>query len=216
MRRGEPRRLRAGRPPPKGRAEGSAPRCSEPERGMITTRLHNSCGRSNLRWYVGLIVAAMVTVPVCGCGGSERNVPDRAQSREPGAKLAPEADSGAQVHAELKKIAGKWTGLSMSVDGISSPVTEWYRYSFEGDRMTTETSEAGPMAVKFHLDPKTNPQTLDTSMVVAGVEEISKGIYSIDGDILRLSWRVAGERPADFTSRDGDQKIVLVLRRAVE
>ena len=47
-----------------------------------------------------------------------------------------------------------------------------------------------------------------------GVEEISMGIYALDGDSLKLSWRVVGDRPTDFEPRDRDDKIVLVLRRA--
>ena len=80
--------------------------------------------------------------------------------------------------------------------------------------MSTETNEFGPTAVKYYLDPHTDPKRLDTSIMVDGREEISKGIYAVNGDILKLSWRVVGDRPRDFESRDRDEKIVLVLRRA--
>ena len=89
-------------------------------------------------------------------------------------------------------------GLDHTTHGLDLPPTQWYRYSFRGDQMTTETSESGPASVKFHLDPHTNPKQLDTSFTVDGVEEISKGIYSIDGDILQLSWRVGGKRLTNF------------------
>jgi len=121
-----------------------------------------------------------------------------------------------EIQAELASLRGKWIGVAFRVDGLDRPVAAWYRYSFDGDRMTTEMSDADPGTVKFYLNPNTDPKRLDTSILVDGVEEVSKGIYSIDGDTLRFSWRVVGECPKDFRSRDRDEKIVLVLRRANE
>jgi uncharacterized protein (TIGR03067 family) len=177
--------------------------------------LNRSVASAIGRWFSGF-VAATTLAAVCGCGGSGGDAPDDALRGKSDAKSAGGDSVQSRVDAEIKKLTGKWTVLSMRADGIPTPAADWFRYSFDGDRMTTETSAAGPRAVKFRLDPSTDPKTLDTSITVHGVEEISEGIYSIDGDVLRLSWRVGGERPADFTSRDGDDKIVLVLQRAAD
>ncbi|MCA9030056.1 MAG: TIGR03067 domain-containing protein [Planctomycetaceae bacterium] len=114
----------------------------------------------------------------------------------------------------MAKIEGRWNGVSSHIDGFERPVAKWYKYTFEGNQLTTETSESEPATVKFYLDPQTEPKQLDTSIMVDGVEEISKGIYSIDDDVLRFSWRVVGERPVDFQSRELDEKIVIILHRA--
>ncbi len=142
----------------------------------------------NLRWFVPSVAATMVAA-ICGCGASDRDVPDSPSKGKSNGNVATD-DSQSRVQAELKKLTGKWTVLAMRASGIPTPAAGWFRFSFDGDRMTTETSEAGPMTVKFRLDPTTDPKTLDTSTTVDGAEEVSPGIYSLDGDVLRLSWRV--------------------------
>ncbi len=118
------------------------------------------------------------------------------------------------VEAEIQRLQGTWFGVSFHVDGVRRPVSEWYRYGFLGDQMTTTTSASAAATVKFSIDATANPRQLDTSIIVNGVEEVTQGIYLLDDEHLRMSWRIIGERPVDFEVKYGDQKIVLVLRRS--
>lgn len=149
--------------------------------------------------------------PVSDSVGLQPNSP-RDQFANVQEGLPSNSDPG--VESEVAKLEGQWVGVSFHIDGLEAPVAQWYRYRFDGDRMTTETSLGAPATVRFHLDPHAEPKRLDTAITVDGVEEISKGIYALDGDSLKLSWRVVGDRPTDFEPRDRDDKIVLVLRRA--
>ncbi len=154
---------------------------------------------------IGIVTVAIVVSLLLGCGSE---VTTNSDTETPSQKPFPEVD------AEIAKLEGKWIAESFHIDGLKDRPSQWYRFSFSGDQMTTETSEAAPLAVKYFLNPNANPKQLDTSTMVDGAEVISKGIYSIDSDFLKLSWRVGGERPTDFESKDRDGKIVLVLRRA--
>jgi uncharacterized protein (TIGR03067 family) len=160
----------------------------------------------------GILPVGCAREPVSDSAGLQPNSPrdQLVHNQEEG--LPRNSDPG--VESEVAKLEGPWVGVSFHIDGLEAAAPQWYRYSFDGDRMTTETSLGDTGTVRFHLDPHAEPKRLDTAITVDGVEEISKGIYVIDGDRLKLSWRVAGDRPTDFEPRDGDDKIVLVLRRA--
>jgi len=159
----------------------------------------------------GALLVGCARKPVSDSAGLQPNPPrDQLVNVQEG--LPRNSDPG--VESEVAKLEGQWVGVSFHIDGLEAPASQWYRYSFDGDRMTTEASLGTPATVRFHLDPHAEPKRLDTAIKVDGVEEISKGIYALDGDSLKLSWRVVGDRPTDFEPRDRDDKIVLVLRRA--
>ncbi len=159
----------------------------------------------------GALLVGCTRKPVSDSAGLQPNSPrDQVVNDQKG--LPSNSDPG--VESEIAKLKGQWVGVSFHIDGLEAPVSQWYRYSFDGDRMTTETSLGTPATVRYHLDPHAAPKRLDTATTVDGVEEVSKGIYALDGDSLRLSWRVVGDRPNDFEPRDRDDKIVLILRRA--
>lgn len=134
---------------------------------------------------------------------------------EPSAVSQFESRVDAQVESELRRIEGDWEGVRFIVDGIETPPGGRYRYSFDGDQMTTQVDDAvlPRKSVTFHLDPTSQPKTLDTWFLADGKKEVSPGIYKIDGDLLYMCWRVGGERPIDFTTEDYDEKMKVILRR---
>ena len=82
--------------------------------------------------------------------------------------------------------------------------------------MLTEPREALPRSSVYTLAAG-QPARIDLTTAYEGdpVRLRTAGIYSLRGDVLRYSVAAPGRpRPTDFTTRRGDGRTVVVLRRA--
>jgi RNA polymerase sigma factor (sigma-70 family) len=125
------------------------------------------------------------------------------------------ADDPADVNAELKKLQGMWVPVTAEVEGVQKEATDAEQLEFDGK--TFNTWHGGHVEEKgaIRLDPSRNPKEID--LTVQGGRNDGKAhmaIYAWDGANLKFCM-VKGEhpRPMDFTTRPGDNRIVVVMKR---
>jgi uncharacterized protein (TIGR03067 family) len=119
------------------------------------------------------------------------------------------ADKGADKKTDKDKIQGTWTLVSEESGG-KRPEKEKLKkvqWVFEGDKYKV----AGGKAAwgRFKLDPGQDPKTIDLTDP-KGREGL--GIYKLEGDTLTVS-HAKGERPTEFTTKEGDKHVVVVFKR---
>lgn len=128
------------------------------------------------------------------------------------------AAAGQEPRAEAAKDAaalkGKWEVVSSEFEG--KPATAAYRPGtvivIEGDKLYFTDGFAKSESTKFKLDAKAKPRSIDIGE--DSVErKAAKGIYSLDGDSLKLCLSLAGQRPKEFKTASGDKTNLLVLKR---
>lgn len=165
----------------------------------MLAKISHTFGRNSL-WLLICVAYPVLT----GCGSDD----------QPDARTPPSLPNTKDlVASEIAKISGKWTVLAEYYDGRPEKPGRQFRYTFKNDQMTTELEGKILGTVRFHLDPTTDPKTLDTMIMNKGEEEVTKGIYAVDGDVLRISYTALGDRPTDFVSRDRDETMVVILQR---
>jgi uncharacterized protein (TIGR03067 family) len=68
----------------------------------------------------------------------------------------------------------------------------------------------------YHLDPAKSPRTIDIT-TLGTVRKSALGLYSLDGDTLKLCLSIdpqkVSERPKEFSSRNGEKRVIVTLRR---
>ena len=116
---------------------------------------------------------------------------------------------------ELKLLAGNWKATSLEKDGQAAPkeIVERFTMRIEGDKCVfINGDQKTPLTVKA-IDPASKPKTLDLAQEKDGKTEVTKYIYELDGDTLKLcrSFKDPGQRPEKFTSENG--QAVGILKR---
>jgi len=115
---------------------------------------------------------------------------------------------------QMKTIQGNWICLSAVVDGKSLPeeTTRQLRLIISDERYKTEKGGQVLFDSTYHLNSSANPMQIDllgTEGDLAG--KYGEGIYSLDGDNLRICYTMPGQpRPKEFES-PADSKVYLVI-----
>jgi uncharacterized protein (TIGR03067 family) len=116
-------------------------------------------------------------------------------------------DPTAKATAEdLKKLAGTWTVVSAEIFGkeaaeagqkivVSGTKLKWFH---------SDKDEAKFVELEFKLDPMKSPKQIDVKQATLTL----KGIYSLDGNKLRLCMS-DDERPMEFST---ERKPYLIVR----
>jgi uncharacterized protein (TIGR03067 family) len=117
-----------------------------------------------------------------------------------------EGQEDRQPSTDDDKLRGRWKVIYAEQNG--KPVNNDTIYTFEQKGWVRTESAKGtfyPMGRRYHLDPSTNPKTLDMEWSVK-----SKGFYVLDGDTLvhriTLEW-------SDEKGKRIRQTMLLVLKR---
>lgn len=185
-------RVAAGEPVPRGEV---------PARVIALERkVRKSMNLIRLKWLTALALGAVVT----GAGLAVL-VPTA---------LAAAADA-ADVSAELKKLQGTWVPVSVEVDGANKDVANAEQLEFDGETFNAwhngHVDEKGTIT----LDPSSNPKQID--LKVQGGTNDGKAhlaIYAWDGANLKFCMVKEGHpRPTDFTTKPGDNRFLLVMKR---
>jgi uncharacterized protein (TIGR03067 family) len=118
---------------------------------------------------------------------------------------------------ELAKLQGVWSVTSAQENGkeqtdettkkLSIVVKEnVFSFKFEGQPKTLD--------MKLKLDPSAKPKAVDLASTVRE-GQVAYGIYELDKDELKVCWSRNGKaRPDGFSTKKGDDRIFLTLKRA--
>jgi uncharacterized protein (TIGR03067 family) len=114
--------------------------------------------------------------------------------------------------ADAAKPQGKWTVVSIEVDGKIDKSDEGKTVTIEGDKLTLP--ELGDkIAVKFNTDRK--PHEFD---LLDGEGKVAlRGIYKLDGDTLVACYPNSlapdAARPTEFSGAKDKKQVLLTLKR---
>ena len=114
-------------------------------------------------------------------------------------------------------LSGTWSCVAATVDGkaLAKETTDLLRLTLTQNRYKTEKGSEVLFESTYTLDPAKDPKQINmigTEGDLAGKE--AQGIYSLDGDVLRICYVMPGiNRPAAFESRTGSKAFLVVWQR---
>jgi uncharacterized protein (TIGR03067 family) len=134
--------------------------------------------------------------------------------------LRREADEKADDAAkkEVAKLEGEWSMVSGEIGGQAMPdaMVKTGKRVCKGDETTTTFGGRLFMKATFTVDPSKKPMTIDYKMTEGTTKgKTQLGIYEWDGDTVRFCFSAPGkERPTDFKTKEGDDRVLSVWKKA--
>lgn len=123
------------------------------------------------------------------------------------------------VAKELQRLQGVWQIEAQVDDGAKATTKELQNamVCFGRDSFLFRRSDDLMQIGMIKLDTAKTPKTVDASIVRGPQKgEVMLGIYSLEGDTLKVCFQTAGqERPDDFNSKSGSGRLFLVGKRLV-
>jgi uncharacterized protein (TIGR03067 family) len=116
-----------------------------------------------------------------------------------------------------RHLAGTWSCLSATIDGKPLPdgTVKLLHLTLAGNKYQTRKGDDVLFDSTYTVDPSTNPKQINilgTEGALAGKEAL--GIYSIQGDTLRICYILTGQtRPTVFESPIGSGAYLLLWKR---
>jgi uncharacterized protein (TIGR03067 family) len=113
------------------------------------------------------------------------------------------------IQGNWKLICGEANGQDESEEDIKKSTLV-----IAGDQHTVTVGDA-VMKGTHVLDPSQNPMTIDSTDTAGPFENMSlKGIFKLEDDVLTLCFGIPdGDRPKEFTTRNGKACILHVWKR---
>ncbi|MDZ4686488.1 MAG: TIGR03067 domain-containing protein [Planctomycetaceae bacterium] len=119
-----------------------------------------------------------------------------------------------KTNEDAATLKGRWEIVSSEFEG--KPASAAYRAGtvivFEGDKLYFTDGFAKSAPATFKLDEKAKPRSIDIGEDKSD-RKAGKGIYSLDGDSLKLCLNLVGVRPKEFKTVAGDKTNLFVLKR---
>ena len=111
--------------------------------------------------------------------------------------------AGEAVKNDVDAIQGTWKIVNLEADSKQAPagIVAALKLTFKGDTLTFTLGEPGFSNYNYKLDPTTKPASFD--MIHADGDhkgETQKGIYSLEGNHLKICLGKADSRPKKFTT----------------
>jgi uncharacterized protein (TIGR03067 family) len=130
------------------------------------------------------------------------------------AAVAAVAGGPAPDKKDLDKLQGTWQMQSGTNEGkeVSADEAAKVKITFEGNKATLKDRNS-TLKATVELDQTAKPATIDFN--IEKDKETIKGIYSLEGDNLKLCIALPGtDRPKEFASKAGSGETrLLVLKR---
>jgi uncharacterized protein (TIGR03067 family) len=130
---------------------------------------------------------------------------------------------------DLELVQGTWMLVSAEADGKAMPPSEladwkqieWVVMGEKIDmkippKLLAKLVPAGEKlpTLTFKIDPKARPKAVDITITHVDKTATLKGVYALEGDKLTLCGSdPKGERPTDFTTKQGSRRIMGVFKR---
>jgi RNA polymerase sigma factor (sigma-70 family) len=127
------------------------------------------------------------------------------------AKTKPVAPRTEAPKGDLDRFQGVWSAVSSASGGRKlSKLDKAVFFMVDGKRACWQTSDWEAQG-GLYLDPTNKPRAYDFVTSTRTIE----GIYSLEGDTLRLCYDMATEpkRPAGFITEKGSRQVLMVLKR---
>ena len=124
------------------------------------------------------------------------------------------ADMGEKKKGDAEKIQGKWIVVAFYHKGKATPFGDAKAtYSFSGNRM--RNPDDPKFKFTFELRPDKKPRELDVIWNHDGKANISRMIYELSGDTLKICVPILteGPRPVAIGTAADDERRLLVLKR---
>jgi uncharacterized protein (TIGR03067 family) len=135
------------------------------------------------------------------------------------AVLALVCTSGAQDAAknEMSQLEGEWSMVSGQANGQAMPqdlVKSAKRVAKGGETTITFAGQVFFKA-KFSIDPAKKPKAIDYTMTEGPTKgKTHLGIYEVNGDTVTFCFAApGGDRPTNFTAKEGSQRTLSVWKR---
>ncbi len=110
------------------------------------------------------------------------------------------------VKKDLDGIQGTWKMVALEADGKQAPaeMVAALKLIFKDDTLTFTPGEPGYSNYTYKLDPTTKPARFDMTHADGPKKgETDKGIYSLEGNHLRICFGKADTRPKEFSTTAG-------------
>jgi RNA polymerase sigma factor (sigma-70 family) len=178
------------------------PRGEVPARVVaLEKKVRKAMHLTRLKWATAFALAVVVT------GAGVAAVVPRALAAPGGA---------AKAEAELKAFQGPWLIAAFEQAGVKKE-GEGNEEQLKIEGETFSLWHDGHVEVKgtIKLDPSKNPREIDFQFQEGPREgKTDLAIYAWDGANLKLCWVKDGDtHPPDFTTKPGDQRVLLIMKR---
>jgi len=110
--------------------------------------------------------------------------------------------------AELKKLQGTWTVVSLEGNGEKVPeeTTKKMKFIVKDNNWTLDRGDDSIKGT-VKLNPSKNPKEFDAELEESGDKVL--GLYEFKGDTVKMCWtNPGGERPAAFSGGEGKTLVV--------
>ena len=111
-----------------------------------------------------------------------------------------------------ESLQGKWQMTSRVQDGMPSDaaLVKNRTVTFEGDKYTVRDGDKVVGELSYKVDPAKKPSWFD---VTPNNADFAKGIIKLEGDTLTFCVAGEGDRPSDFKSERGDERIIVEFKK---
>jgi uncharacterized protein (TIGR03067 family) len=118
---------------------------------------------------------------------------------------------------DLDKFQGTWTVVSVENSGQEMPAdaVKELRLVIKGNERMMKMGDEVRARSTFKLDPSKSPKEIDLTLQEGDMKGMTfKGIYEIDGDTQKVCLNIeGGDRPKDFSSKEGSGHLLQVFKR---
>jgi RNA polymerase sigma factor (sigma-70 family) len=137
-----------------------------------------------------------------------------------GAAVLPRAlaavDDATKAESERKKLEGTWAIASLERDGEKEEAKGGEEeFRIEGESFAIWHGGHVEEKGTIKLDPSKDPRQIDFRYDEGrSAGKTGRAIYAWDGAKLKVCWvRDGDERPSDFSTKPGDHRVLLILKR---